>query len=133
VIVLSQDYVSNEVFKAEINHIKKDIEEIKSDAKESNNHFREVIDVLKENSVRQTEILNNQMINQEKQFKQINDDISGLKVDLHTNISSQTKWYQDFLSDYTGKTMKILVVVILILAGAKLAGVDIMKLLTGSL
>lgn len=120
--------------KVEIDHIKEDIAEIKSEAKETNHYYRDVIDALKENSISQTEILKNQ----ERQFTGLNNDISavnndiaGLRNDMKDNLESQTKWYQDFLSDTTGKVLKILLIVILILSGIKIAGIDITKLLTG--
>lgn len=113
------------LLKVEIDNIKEDIKEIKSDSKETNKHFREVIDALKENSIRQTEILNNQ----EKQFVKVNNDIAELKDDVEQNLKSQTKWYQDFLSNNFGLVFKVLVIIVLLLSGAKLAGLNVTKLL----
>lgn len=110
-----------ETLKVEIDHIKEDIKEIKTDSKETNKFFREVIDSLKENSIKQTEILSNH----EKQFAQVNKDISELKDDFDSTIQTHTKWYQDFLSSNFGMVFKILAVLILLLAGVKLAGFDI--------
>lgn len=122
--------------RTEIDNIKEDIKEIKEDTKETNTYFRDTIEVLKENSIRQTGILENQ----EKQFQQqfselnkdivsLNEDVSGLRRDVNTNIETQTKWYQKFLDDNAGKTLKILFIIILILSGVKLVGIDINKII----
>lgn len=114
-----------ESLKVEIENIKEDVKEIKEDAKETNKYFREVIDTLTRTSVQQTEILKNQ----EKQFAQVNKDINELKDDFDANVQTQTKWYQDFLSNNFGWVIKILVVLVLTLAGVKLVGFDVGKLL----
>jgi methyl-accepting chemotaxis protein len=123
-----------EALKVEIDHMKDDIKEIKQESKENAKYFREVInalkdnfDTLKENSIVQTEILKNQ----ERQFAQVNNDIEELDAKFDNNMQMQTKWYQTFLSDLSGKTIKILFIIVLILAGAKFVGLDITKLLTG--
>lgn len=128
--------VENEVLQIEINNIKDDIKEIKEHQKETDAYFRETIDVLKENSIRQTEILKNQEKNQEIQFAELNKDISklngdisGIKKDIDDNLNTQTKWYQNFLNDNFGKTLKILFIIILVLLGVKIAGIDINALL----
>lgn len=114
-----------EVLKTEIDNMKEDIKEIKLDAKENNLYFRKVIDTLKENSVQQTEILKNQ----ERRFTEVNNEIEELTEKIDETVASQTKWYQDFLSKNFGVVIKILIVVILILSGVKLVGIDISKLL----
>lgn len=116
---------SYEVLKTEIDNVKEDIKEIKEDTKETNRFYREVINTLKENSIKQTEILSNH----EKQFAQVNKDITDLKEDIDSNLQSQTKWYQDFLSNNFGMVFKTLLILVLLLAGVKLAGVDISSIL----
>jgi chromosome segregation ATPase len=115
---------SYEALKVEIDNIKEDIKEIKEDSKETNKFFREVIDTLKENSIKQTEILSNH----EKQFAKVNKDISELKYDFDKSMESHTKWYQNFLNNNFGMVFKLLIILILLLAGVKLAGFDIEKL-----
>lgn len=114
-----------EALKVEIDNIKDDIKEIKLDQKETNKYYRDVIGELKENAIRQTEILNNQ----EKQFKEVNNDIdslnsdiSGIRNDIDDKLNNQTKWYQDFINNNFGIVFKVLVALVLILAGFKLAG-----------
>lgn len=114
-----------EVLKVEIENVKEDIKEIKEDTKETNRFYREVITTLKENSIKQTEILSNH----EKQFAQVNRDITELKDDIDNNLQSQTKWYQDFLSTNFGIVFKTLIILVLLLAGVKLAGVDVSSIL----
>lgn len=113
----------------EIDNIKEDIKEIKTDSKETNKYFREVIDTLKENSIRQTEILDNQVNQQKAQFAQVNNEIAELNGKIDNGLQSHTKWYQDFLSNNFGMVFKLLIVLILLLAGVKLAGIDIGELL----
>jgi predicted nuclease with TOPRIM domain len=114
-----------ETLKVEIDNIKEDVKEIKFDQKETNKHFREVIDTLTRTQVQQTEILKNQ----ERQFAQVNQDISELKDDFDATVQTQTKWYQDFLSTNFGVVFKTLIILVLLLAGVKLAGVDVGSLL----
>jgi seryl-tRNA synthetase len=132
VLVMSNE----EVYRTEINNIKEDIKEIKQDQKETNAYFRETIEALKENSIRQTEILKRQQENQERQFNDLNKDINklnndilGIKKDIDESINTHTKWYQEFLSNNIGKTIKFLFVIILVLLGARIAGIDIGALL----
>jgi hypothetical protein len=115
-----------ETLKVEIENIKEDVKEIKVDQKETNRHFREVIDTLTRTQVQQTEILKNQ----ERQFAQVNSDITELKDDFDANLQSQTKWYQEFLTDNFGKVFKTLLILVLLLAGVKLAGLDVSKILS---
>jgi hypothetical protein len=124
--------ISYDALKVEIDNIKEDIKEIKADSKEMKEYYRDVITELKENSVRQTEILNNQ----ERQFarvnsdlEKVNTDIAGLSSKLDNGINVNTKWYQDFLNNNFGLVFKVLVALVLILAGFKLVGFDISKLL----
>jgi hypothetical protein len=81
---------SYEPLKIEIDNIKEDIREIKEESKETNKYFREVIDVLKENSIRQTEILRIQNEQQENQFKRVNNEIAELNEKIDSNIQSQS-------------------------------------------
>lgn len=127
----------NEVLKTEIEHMKIDIAEIKADQKETNKYFRKTIDVLKENSIRQTEILKNQEQQFHQQFSELkndmlslNDDIAGLRSDVTDKMENQTKWYQDFLGKNFGLVFKILIIAVLVLSGAKLVGFDIKTLLS---
>lgn len=75
--------------KVEIDNIKEDIREIKNDSKDTNLYFREVIDALKENSIRQTEILNNQELQNKTQFSQVKGEIAELNEKIDGNIQSQ--------------------------------------------
>lgn len=111
--------------KVEIDNIKEDIKEIKADQKETKQHLLETITVLKENQIQQTEILKNY----EKQFTQVNSEISDIKNDIDDKFRNQTKWYQNFVDNHFGLTFKILIVAVLLLAGVKLAGFNFESLL----
>jgi predicted nuclease with TOPRIM domain len=118
--------------KVEIENIKEDIKEIKEDNKEVKTYYRDVIAELKENSIRQTEILNNQ----ERQFARVNSDLEKVNTDIadlsdkfDNGLQSQTKWYQDFLNNHFGMVFKVLVFLVLLLAGVKLAGFDVEKII----
>jgi hypothetical protein len=82
--------VTQEGLKVEIDNMKEDIKEIKFDQKETNKYFREVIDALKENLIRQTEILNNQEAQNKAQFSQVKNEISELNEKIDSNIQSQS-------------------------------------------
>jgi chromosome segregation ATPase len=121
-----------EALKVEIDNIKDDIKEIKEDNKEVKTYYRDVISELKENSIRQTEILNNQ----ERQFarvnsdlEKVNTDITDLSVKLDSSIETTTKWYQDFVNKNFGLVFKVLVILVLLATGFKVAGFDIEKLM----
>jgi predicted nuclease with TOPRIM domain len=121
-----------EALKVEIENVKDDIKEIKDDNKEVKTYYRDVITELKENSIRQTEILNNQ----ERQFARVNSDLEKVNTDIadlsdkfDSNLNTQTKWYQDFLNNNFGLVFKMLVILVLLLAGVKLAGFDFEKLI----
>jgi predicted nuclease with TOPRIM domain len=121
-----------EALKVEIDNIKEDIKEIKEDNKEVKTYYRDVIAELKENSIRQTEILNNQ----ERQFARVNSDLEKVNTDIadlsdkfDNKMETNTKWYQDFLNNHFGLVFKVLVILVMVLAGVKLAGVDFTKLL----
>lgn len=125
------------VLEVEIHNMKEDIKEIKLDNKETNKHFAEVITALKENAIVQTEIQKNQNEIQkyqnektDHQLNQLNDDIGELRVEITTNMKNQTKWYQEYLSKYTGKVLSILIIIIAALMGLKFANIDITKLLS---
>jgi predicted nuclease with TOPRIM domain len=121
-----------EALKVEIDNIKEDIKEIKEDNKEVKTYYRDVISELKENSIRQTEILNNQ----ERQFARVNSDLEKVNTDIadlsdkfDSNLNTQTKWYQDFLNNNFGLVFKVLVILVLLATGFKIAGFDIEKLM----
>jgi predicted nuclease with TOPRIM domain len=121
-----------EALKVEIENVKDDIKEIKDDNKEVKTYYRDVITELKENSIRQTEILNNQ----ERQFARVNSDLEKVNTDIadlsdkfDSNLNTQTKWYQDFLNNNFGLVFKMLVILVLLLTGVKLAGFDFEKLM----
>jgi predicted RNase H-like nuclease (RuvC/YqgF family) len=121
-----------EALKVEIENVKDDIKEIKDDNKEVKTYYRDVITELKENSIRQTEILNNQ----ERQFarvnsdlEKVNTDITDLSVKLDSSIETTTKWYQDFVNKNFGLVFKVLVILVLLATGFKVAGFDIEKLM----
>jgi predicted nuclease with TOPRIM domain len=121
-----------EALKVEIENVKDDIKEIKDDNKEVKTYYRDVITELKENSIRQTEILNNQ----ERQFARVNSDLEKVNTDIadlsdkfDSNLNTHTKWYQDFLNNNFGLVFKMLVILVLLLAGVKLAGLDFDKLM----
>jgi predicted nuclease with TOPRIM domain len=121
-----------EALKVEIENVKDDIKEIKDDNKEVKTYYRDVITELKENSIRQTEILNNQ----ERQFARVNSDLEKVNTDIadlsdkfDSNLNTHTKWYQDFLNNNFGLVFKMLVILVLLLAGVKLAGFDFDKLM----
>jgi hypothetical protein len=116
---------SYEPLKIEIDNIKEDIKEIKEDSKETNRYFREVIDTLTRTSIQQTEILKNQ----EKQFAQVNKDLTELKDDFDKSLQGHTKWYQDFLVSNFGMVLKVLFVLVLLFAGVKLVGMDFSSIL----
>lgn len=85
-----------ESLKVEINNLKDDIKEIKEDNKEMKVYYRDVIGELKENGVRQTEILNKiieqqdtQNSQQKEQFTKVNNEIADLNEKIDSNIESQ--------------------------------------------
>jgi hypothetical protein len=128
-IVVQNSY---EALKVEIDNIKEDIKEIKLDNKEVKEYYRDVISELKENSIRQTEILNNQ----ERQFARVNSDLEKVNTDISdlsnkfdNSLNENTKWYQEFLNNNFGMVFKVLVIIILLLSGVKLLGFDIEKLI----
>lgn len=131
---------SNEfrVLENEVNNIKEDIKEIKADNKETKKYHRETIDALKENILLQTQIMSNQQQQTEYQFKDLNkdvlsvkEDMTELKANVSTSINSQTKWYQNFITDNGKIVWKIIFFIIIVLSGLKLANIDVIKLLSG--
>ncbi|KQU12182.1 hypothetical protein ASG46_06480 [Bacillus sp. Leaf49] len=120
-----------DVLKLEIDHIKNNIRELEADRK----IMMKTNQTLSENVVRITTLLENQATNINEQNRKIdtnqqhlNNEIAGLRNELQRSADLQTKWYQDFLSSASGQVFKILLIVVLGLLGANLAGVDIMKL-----
>ncbi len=123
--------VNYDVLKLEIDHIKNNIRELEADRK----IMMKTNQTLSENVVRITTLLENQATNINEQNRKIdtnqqhlNNEIAGLRNELQRSADLQTKWYQDFLSSASGQVFKILLIVVLGLLGANLAGVDIMKL-----
>lgn len=120
-----------DVLKLEIDHIKNNIRELEADRK----IMMKTNQTLSENVVRITTLLENQATNINEQNRKIdtnqqhlNNEIAGLRNELQRSADLQTKWYQDFLSSASGQVFKILLIVVLGLLGANLAGVDIIKL-----
>ncbi|WP_345806668.1 hypothetical protein [Bacillus pumilus] len=120
-----------DVLKLEIDHIKNNIRELEADRK----IMMKTNQTLSENVVRITTLLENQATNINEQNRKIdtnqqhlNNEIAGLRNELQRSADLQTKWYQDLLSSASGQVFKILLIVVLGLLGANLAGVDIMKL-----
>ncbi|MFP3751801.1 hypothetical protein [Bacillus altitudinis] len=120
-----------DVLKLEIDHIKNNIRELEADRK----IMMKTNQTLSENVVRITTLLENQATNINEQNRKIdtnqlhlNNEIAGLRNELQRSADLQTKWYQDFLSSALGQVFKILLIVVLGLLGANLAGIDIMKL-----
>lgn len=120
-----------DVLKLEIDHIKNNIRELEADRK----IMMKTNQTLSENVVRITTLLENQATNINEQNRKIdtnqqhlNNEIAGLRNELQRSADLQTKWYQDFLSSASGQVFKIILIVVLGLLGANLAGVDIMKL-----
>jgi predicted nuclease with TOPRIM domain len=109
--------VTHESLKVEIDNMKEDIKEIKYDQKETNKYFREVIDALKENSIRQTEILNNQELQNKTQFSQVKSEISELNQKIDNNIESQNintpKLFKAILRELGVAALTILVMYLL--------------------
>lgn len=119
---------SIEALSVRIGRTEKDIDELKVDVKEVKDMLNDNIRQLTVTQAQQTEILRNQ-----------ERDITGLKVHVDTEIGSlktefkdvtniHTKWYQTFLSDNTGRVIKILFVIILLMYGVKITVPEIAKL-----
>lgn len=118
--------------KEDINGIKADIKEIKEDQKHDRQFYMDTIQTLKENLVRITVLTEKQDTRMDTQDKKIDEyhvsiqeEVSGLRQDMKETFNTHTKWYQDFLSGNFGWTMKVLLVVILVLLGTKIAGFDV--------
>lgn len=122
--------MNDAVLQSQIENLKEDLKEVKQDNKETDKYFRDVIDQLKENSIRQTDILDSQIKQQEKQFEQFNKQVASLNDKIDNKMNSQTKWYQDFFDKNFGLVFKILIILIVLLVGVKLAGIDIGSLLS---
>jgi len=128
--------------KEDIAEIKLDYKEIKLESKENNRLLTENINKLTSSSIQQTEILKNQERQFNIQLDSVSNDISGLKSHVDSEIGSlkneiresnetNTKWYQTFLSDFTGKTLKILFIIILLIYGVKMTLPEVIKMFTG--
>jgi DNA polymerase III delta prime subunit len=78
-----------EGIKSNREEIKEDIKEIKLELKETKEYYRDVLDELKENAIKTTEILHHQTQQQEVQFAQVKSEISDLNNKIDENISKQ--------------------------------------------
>jgi predicted nuclease with TOPRIM domain len=116
--------VTHESLKVEIDNMKEDIKEIKFDQKETNKYFREVIGELKENSIRQTEILNKvteqqhtQNEQQKIQFDKVNEEIADLNQKIDSNMDAQNintnKLFKGILRELGVAALTILVMYLL--------------------
>lgn len=139
------------VLQSEINHTKDDIKELKLETKEikedikqlnheirdNNSSLREAIDILKDNLVMQTQMLDATRQNNEYEFKDIKKDVVSVKEDMielkdsvNQKINVDAAWYRDYLTTNTKIVLKIIFFVIMILSGLKLANIDVIKLIT---
>lgn len=113
-----------QVLKTEVAHIKERLKEQAEDRK----IMLETQKTTSESLIRLTTVVENQ----EKTLAETKDlfstEIAGLRNEFQQVNQSQTKWLQNLLEGTFGKTLKILVLIILILLGAEIAGIDITKL-----
>lgn len=129
---IEKQTMSTDAILVEIKNMKDDIKELKEDRK----IMVENSTAMKENVIRLTSLMeytNKRMDQQDEKINEfhsdINSEIAGMRKDMNQNVELNTKWYQNFLSDSWGKTLKIFVLIILALLGVKLVGVDITKLM----
>lgn len=126
------------VLESELNNVKEDVKEIKQEIKENNSSLREAIEVLKDNLILQTQMLERTEQTNEYKFKEssrevksVKDDLVELKDTVNTKFNTETSWYREYLSTNTTMVLKIIFFVIMILSGLKLVNVDVVKLITG--
>ncbi len=113
-----------EVLKTEVAHIKERLKEQAEDRK----IMLETQKTTSESLIRLTTVVENQEKNLVETKNLFTTEIAGLRNEFQQVNQSQTKWLQSLLEGTFGKTLKILVLIILILLGAEIAGVDITKL-----
>lgn len=126
------------VLESELNNVKEDVKEIKQEIKENNSSLREAIEVLKDNLILQTQMLERTEQTNEYKFKESSREVKSVKADLvelkdtvNTKFNNETSWYREYLSTNTTIVLKIIFFVIMILSGLKLVNVDVVKLITG--
>lgn len=126
------------VLESELNNVKEDVKEIKQEIKENNSSLREAIEVLKDNLILQTQMLERTEQSNEYKFKESSREVKSVKADLvelkdtvNTKFNTETSWYREYLSTNTTIVLKIIFFVIMILSGLKLVNVDVVKLITG--
>lgn len=126
------------VLESELNNVKEDVKEIKQEIKENNSSLREAIEVLKDNLILQTQMLERTEQTNEYKFKESSREVKSVKADLvelkdtvNTKFNNETSWYREYLSTNTTMVLKIIFFVIMILSGLKLVNVDVVKLITG--
>ncbi|AEB23381.1 hypothetical protein KS08_11085 [Bacillus subtilis] len=113
-----------EVLKTEVAHIKERLKEQAEDRK----IMLETQKTTSESLIRLTTVVENQEKNLVETKNLFTTEIAGLRNEFQQVNQSQTKWLQNLLEGTFGKTLKILVLIILLLLGAEIAGVDITKL-----
>lgn len=126
------------VLSVRIEKIEEDVGELKDTNekdRENNILIREAIVKLSTLLEKQDERQDKQEIRIEKQdnkldymHQNINEEIKQLRDDIDESTSLQIKWYQKFFEDNFGKVIKILLFIILILIGYKLAQADLTTL-----
>lgn len=126
------NHSSRDVFEVEIRNMKEDIDELKTEAKEDRKLFAESIQTMSENLVRLTTLSEQQSRRQDEQDEKLNDvhaNINDLREDINRSNTLHTEWYQQFIDGKFGLVIKTLIIIVLVLLGAKLMGIDVTKLL----
>ncbi|WP_299831165.1 hypothetical protein [uncultured Metabacillus sp.] len=125
---------NSEVFKVEIENLKEDIKEMKEDRKV----MMETQQSMSNSLVRLTTLMEKNDERLEQQDKKIdehhvsiNGQIEGLRSDMSKERETNIKWYQTFMDNNFGKVVKVLIIVVLLMTGMKLAGADISHLIKG--
>jgi len=122
---------NSEVLKVEIDNLKEDVREMKEDRKV----MMETQQSMSNSLVRLTTLMEKNDERLEQQDKKIdehhvsiNGQIEGLRADMSKERETHTTWYQNFLDNNFGKVFKALLILVLLFAGFKLAGVDVQAL-----
>lgn len=131
--------VEHGAIKVEIDNIKEDVKELKDYRKlymdtnvalEKNlTRLTILMEKQDERSERQDERLDKQDKKIDEYHLSTKEEITGLRDDMKETYNMHTAWYQNFLTSNFGKVIKFLFVIILVLLGAKLAGLDVTTLL----
>lgn len=123
---------NHDVLEVRIDNIEKDVEELKDYKK----IMMENTAQLKENLVRLTVLLEKQDERLQRQDSKIEKhqdetmkEVKSIRTEIHRANELHTNWYQKFFEDNFGKTTKFLFIVILVLLGVKIAGIDISGML----